>query len=73
MIFSEEVVKKQQEAYSLAIQSIENYYSDDPLTMDAEREDARALYLKARGDLDWSGRVFLAEMILEEIREEMYL
>lgn len=73
MIFSEEIVKKQQEAYSLAIQSIEHYYPDDPKTMDAEREDARSLYLRARGDLDWSGRVFLVEMLLEEVREEMDL
>ena len=71
--FSEETVKKQQRAYSLAIQTIEVHYPDDPQIYDDEKEDARYLYQKSRGDLQWSGRVFLAEMLLEEISEEFEL
>ena len=73
MMSSEEAVKKQQRAYSLAVQTIEVHYPDDPELYEAEKEDARSLYLKSRGDLEWSGRVFLAEMLLEEIREEFEL
>ncbi len=74
-LFDEEEVRKQQKAYGLAAATIDSSYEDEGNgpSYEAERDDARTEYMRVKGNLDWSGRIFLVDMLLAEAVEELEL